>query len=93
MPEDFISSLDACDEICFPSTHNILKNCCVIPVTTATAERSFSTLRYLKNYLRNTMDTERLNGLALLFIHKDIEVKAENIIGEMSKKPRRLLLL
>lgn len=91
MPDDFISSLDACDKICFLSTHNILKNCCVIPVTTATAERSFSTLRYLKNYLRNTMDTEILNGLALLFIHKDIEVKAENIIGEMSEKPRRFL--
>ena len=41
-----------------------------IPVTTSTAERSFSTLRRLKNYLRTTMVQERLNNLLLLHVHK-----------------------
>ena len=43
-----------------------------IPVTTATAERSFSVLRCLKTWLRNTMTQERMNNLLLLHVHKTI---------------------
>lgn len=43
----------------------------VIPVTTATAERSFSTLRRLKTYLRSTMTQPRLNHCLLLHVFKD----------------------
>jgi len=35
-------------------------------------ERSFSALKFIKNYLQYTMTDERLNGLALLFVHPDI---------------------
>ena len=41
-----------------------------IPLTSATAERSFSLLRRLKNYLRSTMTQNRLNHLLLLHVHK-----------------------
>lgn len=41
-----------------------------IPVTTATAERSFSALRRVKTWLRSTMTQERLNNLLLLYAHK-----------------------
>jgi len=40
------------------------------PVTTSTAERSFSSLRRIKTYLRNTMNACRLNNLLLLHVHK-----------------------
>jgi hypothetical protein len=43
-----------------------------IPVTIASAERSFSKLKLLKNYLTSTMSQERLNGLATCSIEKDI---------------------
>ncbi|XP_050919588.1 uncharacterized protein LOC127137146 [Lathyrus oleraceus] len=43
-----------------------------IPVTVASAERSFSKLKLLKTYLRSTMSQERLNGLALIAIENDI---------------------
>jgi hypothetical protein len=43
-----------------------------IPVTTCTAERSFSTLRRLKTYLRSTMSQCRLNHVALLHVHKSL---------------------
>jgi hypothetical protein len=33
-----------------------------VPVTVASAERSFSKLKLLKNYLRSTMSQDRLNG-------------------------------
>jgi hypothetical protein len=42
-----------------------------VPVTVATAERTFSKLRIIKNYLRSTMSQERLSGLALLSIEND----------------------
>ena len=33
------------------------------------AERSFSALRRIKSYLRNTMSSERFAGLALMHLH------------------------
>ena len=33
-----------------------------LPVTVASAERSFSKLKYIKSYLRNSMAQERLKG-------------------------------
>ena len=38
-------------------------------MTTATGERSFSALKYIKNYLRSTVGEERLNGLAHMYIN------------------------
>ena len=39
-----------------------------LPVTVATAERPFSKLKLIKNYLRSTMLQDRLSGLAILSI-------------------------
>ena len=36
-----------------------------LPVTVATAERSFSKLKLIKSYLRSTINQERLSGLAI----------------------------
>ena len=49
----------------------LLKLYLTFPVTTATAERSFSSLRRVKTYLRSTMTSCRLNNLFLLYIHKE----------------------
>ena len=42
-----------------------------IPVSVASAERSFSKLKLKKSYLRSTISQQRLNGLVLLSIEKD----------------------
>jgi hypothetical protein len=47
-----------------------------LPVTVASAERSFSKLRLIKSYLRSTMGQDRLRGLALL----SIEAKAAELL-------------
>ena len=44
----------------------------VIPVSSATAERSFLAMRRLKTYLRSIMSTERLNSVITLHVHKDL---------------------
>ncbi len=40
------------------------------PVTSATAERSFSSLRRIKTFLRSSMTAQRLNNLFILYVHK-----------------------
>jgi len=42
----------------------------VIPATSCSAERSFSGLRRLKTYLRNTVGQHRLNSLAITCIER-----------------------
>ena len=75
--------------------HTLLKIFATIPVTTATAERSFSTLRRLKSYLRATMLEERLTGLALASIHRDISasISPNEIIDILARKNRKLLFV
>ena len=43
-----------------------------VPTSTASAERSFSSLRRLKTYLRSTMTPQRLNHMLLLHVHKSL---------------------
>ena len=40
-------------------------------MATATAERTFSSLRRLKTYLRSTMTQIRLNNITLTYTHRD----------------------
>jgi len=52
-----------------------------LPVSAATSERSFSTMRRLKTYLRSSIGNERMAGLALLSIHKDRQIDREKIMN------------
>lgn len=53
--------------------NNFLKIIYFIPVSNATAEKSFSFLKFLKVYLRNNMSEQRLNELTThLYMNKGI---------------------
>ena len=56
----------------FSSVHLMLRLILSSPITSATAERSFSALKHLYTYDRSTMREKRLNNCLLLNIHKDI---------------------
>ena len=43
-----------------------------LPSTTVEVERSFSALKRINTYCRNTMGQNRLNGLALMAIEKEL---------------------
>ena len=43
-----------------------------VPVTVATAERSFSKLKLIKTFNRSSMKDERLSGLAMISIESDM---------------------
>ena len=57
---------------CYPNVSIAYRILLTIPVTVASAERSFSKLKLLRNCLRSTMLQERLNGLAMCSIEQDI---------------------
>ena len=50
--------------------HKLVVIYLTFPVTSATAERSFSSLRRVKTYLRSTMTSQRLNNLFVLYVHQ-----------------------
>ena len=78
----------------YPNMYTAVVILLVMSVSTATAERSFSAMPHLKNYLRSTMTTERMSGLALMHVHKDTVLEAECIIHQFTRqKNRRLALL
>ncbi|XP_004298173.1 PREDICTED: uncharacterized protein LOC101310988 [Fragaria vesca subsp. vesca] len=74
---DVLNYLKQRDE-CYPNAWVAYRILLTIPVTIASAERSFSKLKLIKSYLRSTMSQERLNGLALLSIEKELAQKLDH---------------
>ncbi|XP_031332794.1 zinc finger MYM-type protein 1-like [Photinus pyralis] len=89
-PKDALSAIKYCADDVFPNIKTLLHILAVLPVSTAENERSFSTLRRLKNYLRNATSETRLNGLTLLHIFRELTPSVESILNKMSEKPRKL---
>ncbi|KAL4135146.1 hypothetical protein QTP88_006789 [Uroleucon formosanum] len=71
------------DENIFPIIRKLLVILVTLPVMTTTIERTFSTLCRLKTYLRNTTGESRLNGLAMLNIHRDIEISTDAVLDKL----------
>ncbi|XP_050897880.1 uncharacterized protein LOC127104761 [Lathyrus oleraceus] len=88
-PTDILLFLKGLD--CFPNTVIAYRILLTIPMTIASAERSFSKLKLLKAYLRSTMSQERLNGLALIAIENDIleTIKYEDLVDDFASKSVR----
>ena len=48
--------------------------------TAREAEQTFTASRHLKTYTRTAMGEERLNGLALLYIHHEISIDLKKLL-------------
>lgn len=93
LPSTAISTLIVSSKDVFPTIWSLLKILATLPVSTATAERSFSTLKRVKTWLRTSIGQERLNDLCLLNIHRDFNMyeKHEKIINNFASKNKNRL--
>ncbi|CAI6368778.1 unnamed protein product [Macrosiphum euphorbiae] len=85
-------------DIFFPKIKQALHISLAQPCTTSTIERSFSTLRRVKTWLRSTMTENRLNGLCILSVHRKLldekkEEMQQKILSRFCEDSRRLSLL
>jgi hypothetical protein len=55
----------------FYEMERLIQILCTIPVSNASCERSFSTLRLIKTHLRNAIGSQRLHDVAVISIHKE----------------------
>ncbi|KAK9757274.1 hypothetical protein RND81_01G153200 [Saponaria officinalis] len=76
---------------CFPNAVTVYRILLTIPVTVASAERTFSKLKLLKSYLHSTMSQDRLNGLAMIAIENKVLDKFcyEELIDDFASKNAR----
>ena len=77
----------------YPSIYMVLCVLISMPVSTATAERSFSVMRRVKTYLRNTMTTNRLSGLGLLNVYREKELSSDVVLDIFNRRKKRKLAL
>nr|CAH7732862.1 unnamed protein product [Callosobruchus chinensis]CAH7733163.1 unnamed protein product [Callosobruchus chinensis]CAH7761170.1 unnamed protein product [Callosobruchus chinensis]CAH7763929.1 unnamed protein product [Callosobruchus chinensis] len=70
----------------FIETSKILKIIVTTPMTTAEAERTFSTLKRIKTFLRNTMLNDRLNALVMMSINRNLVHQINNFDDKVMEK-------
>ncbi|AEC06949.1 hAT family dimerization domain-containing protein [Arabidopsis thaliana] len=88
---DFLQKVEGC----YPNSWIAYQVLLTIPVSVASAERSFSKLKLIKSYLRSSMSQERLSDLAILSIERALvrEVDFERLANDfVGKKGRRITL-
>ena len=90
LPQSLLHTLKHATSM-YPNIRVLITILCTFPVTSCSAERSFSGLKRIKSPLRSSMGTERLTGLALLHFYRDINVNISEAIDEFARQhPRRM---
>ena len=80
----------------YPNVYVAIRIMLTMPVSTASAERSFSKLKIITNYLRNSMKQEWLSALGILSIEAELASKIDykSLLTDFSKaKSRKALFL
>ena len=90
-PASLQDCLKACSPDRFPNLFTLLKLFAVLPLSSASCERSASSLRRLNTYLRCSQTEERLTSLALIHADSTTDVDAKQVCKLfVEKHPRRL---
>lgn len=79
----------------YPQYYRLVQLALTLPVGSATAERSFSAMRRIRNWLRSTMGQERFSSLALLNIESDLTAALvpEDLVRKYANSGARRLQL
>jgi len=72
----------------FAKLDKLVTIACTLPVSTASCERSFSTLRIVKSHLRTSMGNDRLQDLLILGIHRAraSKLNLDDVVLRFAKK-------
>ena len=83
---DMVAFIKRYEDAFFEIKH-LLTIASTLPVTSAEAEHTFSTLKLIKTKLRATMSDTRLSSIAILSVHKKRarEVNLERVVDEFAK--------
>ncbi|XP_047257670.1 uncharacterized protein LOC124889739 [Capsicum annuum] len=79
----------------YPLIFRLVKFALLLPVATASVERAFSTMKFIKNKLQSRMNDDFLSGCMVPFMKKDVfnNISADDIILSFQEmKPRRVVL-
>ena len=79
-PASLIDTLRVTNQYMYPSIYKILTILTTMPASSATAERSFSAMKRIENYLKATMGDERLSSLALMHVHRSFQIDIDEVI-------------
>ena len=79
-------------KILFPRIFTAIQVAATVPVSSSSAERSFSALKRIKSYLRSTMSEERGSDLGVLHVNRNILslIDEEDILNRFAEKNRRI---
>ena len=98
LPNSLMSALEILEFVmaadCYSNILVVYRILLTVPVTVASAERSFSKLKLFKNYLRSTMSQERLKWLGNVH-HGELETIDLNTVLDdfASRNARRSIFL
>ena len=84
--KSYFESISPSQIILLSQVKRVMQLILVMPATNASSERSFSALIRVNNYLRSTMNQDRLNYLMLLHVHKGMTdgLKIKHILNEFA---------
>ncbi|XP_010431348.1 PREDICTED: uncharacterized protein LOC104715655 [Camelina sativa] len=87
---DFLKKMESC----YPNIWTAYRIMMTIPVSVASAERSFSKLKLIKSYLQSTMAQERLNGLWIISIERRMAEKLDykSLMNEFAGRNARRIV-
>ena len=92
--EDVYSVLSSM-QTAFPDVFTLVRAALTIPVSSASAERSFSALKRIKIYLRSTMCEDRLTNLSIISIERDLSkyLDYDKVIDKFASVSRRITFM
>ena len=93
LPDSCASAIKMCDKMYFPNIYTLLQIACTLPVTSCECERSNSTMRRLHNFMRASMNEDRLSHLAILHTHYSINIDLDDVVNRFSKRNTRKMKL
>ena len=89
IPDDAQSIFAATSQATVGNIFVLIVLLCIFPVTTCTCERSVSTLRRVKTFLRTSTGESRLSSLCLLTTYREIKIDLEQVINTFATEKRR----